>query len=143
MIGLVLITHGGVGRELVAAAENMLGPQEQMANVSVDAGIPLDAMRTELAEAIASVETDSEGVLILSDIFGGTPCNVAAGVASPGEVIVLTGVNLPMLVSVIRARARSGLVHVAHSGLEAGRHYIGYAEPAEKDSRKAAAWARS
>lgn len=142
MIGLVLITHGGVGRELVAAAENMLGPQEQMAIVSVDAGIPLDTMRTELTGAIASVESGSEGVLILSDIFGGTPCNVAAGVASPGEVIVLTGVNLPMLVSVIRARKRSGLVHVAHSGLDAGRHYIGYAEPTEKDSRKAAEWAR-
>jgi PTS system mannose-specific IIA component len=139
----VLITHGGVGRELVAAAENMLGPQKQIAVVSVDAGIPLDDMRAEMSKAVTSVEDGSEGVLILSDIFGGTPCNVAAGVASPGEVIVLTGVNLPMLVSVIRARKRSGLVHVAHSGLDAGRHYIGYAEPTEKGSRKAAEWARS
>lgn len=143
MIGLVLITHCGVGRELVAAAENMLGPQKQMAIVSVDAGIPLDDMRHELAQAVKAVSDNSEGVLILSDIFGGTPCNVAAGIASPGEVIVLTGVNLPMLVSVIRARKRSGLVHVAHSGLDAGRHYIGYAEPTESGSQKAAAWSRS
>ncbi len=141
MIGVVLITHGGVGRELKAAAENMLGPQTRMQTVSVAAGVPLEDMRTQLTEAVNSVADGTRGVLILSDIFGGTPCNVAAGVASPGEVIVLTGVNLPMLVAVIRARKRSGLVHVAQSGLEAGRHFIGFAEPPKDGSRKAAQWA--
>lgn len=142
MIGVVLITHGGVGHELVAAAENMLGPQKQMQTVSVAAGVPLEEMRADLSRAVTEVSDGTEGVLILSDIFGGTPCNVAAGVASPGEVIVVTGVNLPMLVSVARARKRSGLVHVAQSGLEAGRHYIGYAQPSKDGSRKAAEWAR-
>lgn len=142
MIGVVLITHGGVGSELLAAAENMLGRQMGIETVSVAAGVPLEDMRAELSAAVLRVSPGSEGVLILSDIFGGTPCNVAAGVASPGEVIVLTGVNLPMLVSVIRARKRSGLVHVAQSGLEAGRHYIGYAEPSAKGSGRAAEWAR-
>lgn len=142
MIGVVLITHGGVGRELKAAAENMLGPQKQIATVSVAAGVPLKEMRAELSQAVADVSVGTEGTLILSDIFGGTPCNVAAGIASPGEVIVVTGVNLPMLVSVFRARQRSGLVHVAQSGLEAGRHYIGYAEPSKEGSGKAAKWAR-
>ena len=99
-------------------------------------------MRSDLSKAVARVSNETDGVLILSDIFGGTPCNVAAGVASPDEVIVLTGVNLPMLVSVVRARKRSGLVHVAQSGLEAGRHYIGYAQPSKTGSRKAAEWAR-
>ena len=142
MIGVVLITHGGVGRELKAATENMLGPQKQMLTVSVQAGVPLDDMRAELEAAVAGVSEGTNGVLVLSDIFGGTPCNVAAGLAAPGEVIVLTGVNLPMLVAVARARKRSGLVHVAQSGLEAGRHYIGFAEPPKNGSRKAAEWAR-
>lgn len=142
MIGVVLITHGGVGRELMAAAENMLGPQQQMMTVSVAADVPLAEMRADLAAAVKKVADGTEGVLILSDIFGGTPCNVAAGIASPGEIIVVTGVNLPMLVSVVRARKRSGLVHVAQSGLEAGRHYIGYAEPSKDGSGKAAEWAR-
>jgi PTS system mannose-specific IIA component len=141
MIGVVLITHGGVGRELKAAAENMLGQQQQMETISVDAGVPLAQMREELSGAVTRVADGANGVLILSDIFGGTPCNVAAGSASPGEVIVLTGVNLPMLVAVVRARKRSGLVHVAQSGLEAGRHYIGFAEPPKDGSRKAAQWA--
>lgn len=143
MIGVVLITHGGVGRELREAAENMLGKQPQMNTVSVAAGVPLEDMRAALSEAVLKVSDGTEGVLILSDIFGGTPCNVAAGVAAPGEVIVLTGVNLPMLVSVIRARKRSNLVHVAQSGLEAGRHYIGFAEPSKDGSGRAAEWARS
>lgn len=142
MIGIVLITHYGVGRELRAAAENMLGKQEQMETVSVDAGVPLEAMRAELSAAIAAVSNGKDGVLILSDIFGGTPCNVAAGIASSENMLVLTGVNLPMLISVARARKRSGLEHVAQSGLEAGRHYIGYAEPPKTGTRKAAEWAR-
>jgi len=140
MIGIVLITHGGVGRELKAAAENMLGAQTQMETVSVAAGIPMKDMQAALAEAVAAVET-GDGVLILSDIFGGTPCNVAAGVAAPESIKVLTGVNLPMLVTVAKARLRSGLIHTAQSGLEAGRHYIGFAEPSEEGSRKAAIWA--
>ncbi len=142
MIGVVLITHGGVGRELRAAAENMLGVQQQIQTVSIAAGVPLENMRADLSKAVANVSNGTDGVLILSDIFGGTPCNVAASIASPDEIIVVTGVNLPMLVSVIRARKRSGLVHVAQSGLEAGRHYIGYAQPSKTGSRKAAEWAR-
>jgi len=142
VIGVVLITHGGVGRELKAAAENMLGPQKQIDTVSVAAGVPLEDMRADLSTAVANVTDGTDGVLILSDIFGGTPCNVAASIASSDEVIVITGVNLPMLVSVVRARKRSGLVHVAQSGLEAGRHYIGYAQPSKSGSRKAAEWAR-
>ena len=141
MIGVVLITHGGVGKELKAAAENMLGQQAQMETVSVAAGVPLEDMRAALSSAVDRVADGAGGVLILSDIFGGTPCNVAAGIASPGEVMVLTGVNLPMLVAVMRARKRSNLLHVAQSGLEAGRHYIGFAEPPKDGSRKAAQWA--
>lgn len=142
MIGVVLMTHGGVGRELRAAAENILGAQKQMETVSVTAELPLDDMRADLTAAVKRVSNGNDGVLILSDIFGGTPCNVAAGIAARDEVIVATGVNLPMLVAVIRARKRSSLVHVAQSALEAGRHYIGYAQPSKSGSRKAAEWAR-
>ena len=142
MIGVVLITHGGVGRELRAAAENMLGVQKQMETVSVAAGVPLEDMRAELSKAVGKVSNGTDGVLILSDIFGGTPCNVAASIASSDEIVVVTGVNLPMLVSVSRARKRSSLIHVAQSGLEAGRHYIGYAQPSKSGSQKAAEWAR-
>jgi len=142
MIGVVLITHGGVGRELRAAVENMLGIQKQMETVSVAAGVPLADMRADLSDAVARVSNGSDGVLILSDIFGGTPCNVAASIAARDEIITVTGINLPMLVSVVRARRHSGLVHVAHAGLEAGRHYIGYAQPSETGSQKAAEWAR-
>ena len=142
MIGLVLITHGGVGKELKAAVENMLGPQSRMETVSVAADVPLADMCSDLEDAVDRTGNGARGVLILSDIFGGTPCNVAAGVASPDEVVVLTGVNLPMLVAAARARRHSSLSHTAQAALEAGRHYIGYAKPPGNGSRKAAQWAR-
>lgn len=142
MIGVVLIAHGQIGQEMRAALENMLGSQDHMATVSVVAGAPLASLRSDLMRAVNDVSGDDEGVLILADIFGGTPCNIAAQVAVPDEVKVLTGLNLPMLVSVARARKRSGLTHVAQSGLEAGQHYIGFAEPTENGSGKAAAWVK-
>lgn len=143
MIGVVLITHGRLGHELKLAVENMLGEQAQMETVSVTAGATLDSMRDEMNLAVEAVSGQGEGVLILSDIFGGTPCNLAAGIASKDDVMVVTGVNLPMLVTVARARKRSGLVHVSQAGLEAGRHYIGYAEAPKANSKKAAEWAGS
>ena len=135
MIGVVLIAHGQIGQEMKAALENMLGKQKHMATVSVVAGEPLEGLRSDLIDAVEAVSGDDEGVLILSDIIGGTPCNIAAQIAVPEEVMVLTGLNLPMLVTTSRARKRSGLTHVAQAALEAGQHYIGFAEPR-------AAWAK-
>ena len=141
MIGVILITHGRIGAELIAAVEGMLGPQPRMEALAVEPRVPLERMGDELRAAVTRVDGDGDGVLVLADMFGGTPCNLAAGAAGSNAVEVVTGVNLPMLVTVARARLRSGLTHTAQAGMEAGRHFIGMAKPAPDGSPRAAAYA--
>ena len=141
MIGVILMTHGRIGEELMSAVEGMLGAQQRMEAIGVQPGTPLERMGEQLRAAVARVDADGDGVLVLADMFGGTPCNVAATIAGGRTVKVLTGVNLPMLVTVARARLRSGLVHTAQAGVEAGRHFIGVAEPTPDGSPRSAAYA--
>ena len=142
MIGLVIVTHGHLAVELQRAAEHVVGPQDNLETVCIGPDDDMERRRDEIRAAVKSVGAD-KGVILLTDMFGGTPSNLAISMLAPGKVEVVAGVNLPMLVSVVRARARNGLVHVAQSGLEAGRHYIGYAEAPKADSKKAAEWAGS
>jgi PTS system mannose-specific IIA component len=103
MVGLVVATHGKLAEELIRTAEAITGPLERSRAVSIAASSSMDAARAELEEAIRVVD-DGDGVLVLTDMFGGTPANLALTFLD-GHIEVLTGVNLPMLLKVASCRA--------------------------------------
>jgi PTS system mannose-specific IIA component len=96
MIGTLILTHGGLARELLAAAREISGELQQFEAVSLEWGDTPDEARVKVRAAIARVDS-GQGVLILADTFGGTPCNVALSVQNPVHVEVVSGVNLPMV----------------------------------------------
>lgn len=96
MIGTLILTHGGLARELLAAAREIAGELDQFEAVSLEWGDGPEEARDKLREAIARVDT-GDGVLILADTYGGTPCNVALSVQAAGKIEVISGVNLPMV----------------------------------------------
>jgi PTS system mannose-specific IIA component len=96
MIGTLIVTHGGLARELLAAAREIAGELDQFEAVSLEWGEGPDEARARVRAALARVDS-GDGVLILADAFGGTPCNVALSVQDPGRVEVVSGVNLPMV----------------------------------------------
>lgn len=105
MIGLVLATHGKLAEELLRTAEGIVGKLERCEAVTVDAGSSMDDTRERLAAAVKRVE-EGDGVLVLTDMFGGTPANLALGFLDD-KLEVVTGVNLPMLLKLSTARAES------------------------------------
>jgi mannose PTS system EIIA component len=126
MIGIVIITHGGLATEFRAALEHVVGPQEGLETLSIG---PEDDMETRRAELIAAVKkTDKgRGVVILTDMFGGTPSNLAISVMDDTGAEVLAGVNLPMLVRLASVRRDRTLVEAVDLAKEAGRKYISVA----------------
>ncbi len=108
MVGLVVATHGDLARALIAAAEGIVGPLEQCRAVSLGAGASMDDARRTLHEAIEAVDA-GDGVLVLTDMFGGTPANLALTFLDD-RIEVVTGVNLPMLVKLAGARAEGAAV---------------------------------
>ncbi len=123
MIGLVIITHARLGRELVNAAEFILGKVEQVATVSVDSNTAADSLHTRLEAAIAKVES-GQGVLILTDMFGGSPNNISLAFLEEGRREVVTGVNLPMLIKAATSREGVPLAQLAQTLCKAGRDSI-------------------
>ncbi|MGE3829674.1 MAG: PTS sugar transporter subunit IIA [Parvibaculaceae bacterium] len=126
MIGLVLVTHGRLAEEFRSALEHVVGPQTQLAAVSIGADDDLEGRRSDIMAAVAEVDS-GEGVVILTDMFGGTPSNLAISLLESGRVEVLAGLNLPMLVKLARIRGTSTLVEAVVKGQEAGRKYINIA----------------
>ena len=125
MIGIVLVTHGQIGEELCAAAEHVLGAQSQLAFVAVNGADSIGVKQAEVAAAIESVRPErDDGVIILTDMVGCTPSNLASREGRQGREVVITGVNLPMLVTIADARKRGNLSRVVRLGIEAGRKYI-------------------
>ena len=125
MIGILVVTHGRIGEELCAAVEHVLGTQRQLAFVSVNGHDSVSHKQAEIASAIEAVRPDTdEGVLILTDMIGCTPSNLAAREGIKGREAIVTGVNLPMLVTMAKARERGNLSRVVKLGIEAGRKYI-------------------
>jgi PTS system mannose-specific IIA component len=123
MIGIVIVSHGNLGAEFLSVMEHVVGKQEQVAAVSVDADDNLEQKRAEILKKIK--ETDSgKGVILLTDMFGGTPSNLAISVTSDNNVEALAGINLPMLIKLASARKTETLQQAALSGQEAGRKYI-------------------
>jgi PTS system mannose-specific IIA component len=124
MTGVVVVTHGQLATELVNAAETIVGDLPQFTAVSIGwHDDTLDA-REEIAQAIARVNTDTQGVLILTDMFGGTPANLAMTFLATDQVEVITGVNLPMLIKIANTRESTGLLAMARDLREHGRNAI-------------------
>ena len=123
MIGLVIITHARLGRELVNAAEFILGKVEQVATVSVDSDTAAESLHSRLEAALAKVDS-GKGVLILTDMFGGSPNNISLAFLDEGRREVVTGVNLPMLIKAATSRKDTSLDQLAHTVCEAGRDSI-------------------
>ncbi|HET9551546.1 MAG TPA: PTS fructose transporter subunit IIA [Anaeromyxobacteraceae bacterium] len=122
MVGLVVATHGGLAAELLHTAEGIVGPIERCAAVSVDAHTSVDEARGRLATSIHKVGEDGEGVLVLTDMFGGTPANLALTFLDE-QIEVVTGVNLPMLLKLATSRG-DGLKAAAELATAQGQKNI-------------------
>jgi mannose PTS system EIIA component len=126
MIGLVLVTHGRLASEFVVAMEHVVGPQERIAPICIGPDDDMDQRRKDIAEAIAQVD-DGSGVIILTDLFGGTPSNLAISLMKSDRIEVIAGVNLPMLIRLDGARKTMDVRAAVSAAREAGRKYISVA----------------
>ncbi len=126
MIGLVLVTHGRLAEEFVTAMIHVVGPQERVATISIGPDDDMEERRADIAAAIAAVDS-GRGVIVLTDLFGGTPSNLAISLMQRGQVEVIAGMNLPMLIRLGSARKSMKVVDAVAAAREAGRKYISVA----------------
>ncbi|MEO1093197.1 MAG: PTS sugar transporter subunit IIA [Pseudomonadota bacterium] len=126
MIGLVIVSHGRLADEFVAAAEHVVGPQEHVAAVSIGADDDMEQRRADILDAAQKVDQGA-GVIVFTDMFGGTPSNLAISVMEKADVEVIAGVNLPMLIKVASIRSEKSLGDAVAAAYEAGRKYINVA----------------
>jgi PTS system mannose-specific IIA component len=126
MIGLVIVTHGGLAQEFLAALEHVHGPQEQVVAISIGPNDDMETRRSEILEAVNGVDT-GKGAILLTDMFGGTPSNLAISVMEQAKVEVIAGVNLPMLIKLASIRGECELEEAISQAQEAGRKYISVA----------------
>ena len=126
MIGMVLLTHGDLAKEFVSALQHVVGEQENVAAVCIG---PDDDMEQRRADILASVEAvdDGKGVVLLTDMFGGTPSNLAISIMEQANVEVIAGVNLPLLIKLASVRIDGTLAETVNAAQEAGRKYINVA----------------
>ena len=113
MVGLVIATHGQLGRELLAAVEMIIGPVRNARAIGVSRESSLEDIRIEMQAAIQAVGTEGQGVIIMTDMFGGTPANVGLTFLEPDHVEVLTGINLPMVLKFFNSQEDIGLDELA------------------------------
>jgi PTS system mannose-specific IIA component len=120
---MILVTHGQLAEEFVKAMEHVVGRQESVATVCIGPKDDVESKRKEIARAIKEVDS-GEGVAILTDLFGGTPSNLAISLMKEGQVEVIAGINLPMLIRLANARKKMGIMDAVRAAREAGRNYI-------------------
>jgi PTS system mannose-specific IIA component len=125
MIGIVLVTHGRLADEFRSAVEHVVGPQQCMETVSIGADDDMEQRRRDIVDAVARADT-GQGVIVLTDMFGGTPSNLAISVMEAGRVEVIAGMNLPMLIKLTSAR-RGDMEQALTEAQNAGRKYINVA----------------
>jgi PTS system mannose-specific IIA component len=141
MIGLVLVTHGRLAEEFVAALEHVVGPQKDVAAISIGPEDDMERRRADIVAAVAKVDSGA-GVVLMTDMFGGTPSNLAISVMSESSVEVIAGVNLPMLIKFASVRDGLPLGQAVTAVQEAGRKYINVASslladaPAEREKSR-------
>ncbi|WP_423604200.1 PTS sugar transporter subunit IIA [Sphingomonas sp. MS122] len=123
MIGLVLVTHGRLAEEFVVAMEHVVGKQERIATISIGPEDDMEGRRADIAKAITDVDA-GRGVIVLTDLFGGTPSNLAISLMEAGRVEVIAGINLPMLIRLGGARKTMKVTEAVAAAREAGRKYI-------------------
>ncbi len=126
MIGLVLVTHGQLAKEFVAATEHVVGPQTQTLSICIGPDDDMELRRKNILEAIEKVN-DGNGVIVLTDMFGGTPSNLAISVMNQLKVEVVAGMNLPMLIKLASVRHENNIEKAVASAQESGRKYINVA----------------
>lgn len=123
MIGMVLVTHGAVGAEFLNVLSHVVGPQKQAQSVAIGADDNMDECRAKIMAAIKDVN-DGQGVVLLTDMFGGTPSNLAIAAMPASHAVVLAGVNLPMLIKLASVRPTMPLLDAVREAEAAGRKYI-------------------
>ncbi len=123
MIGLILVTHGKLAEEFIHAMEHVVGRQDAVASVCIGPEDDMERRRREIADSIRKVDS-GDGVLVLTDLFGGTPSNLAISLMKPGKVEVIAGINLPMLIRLAGARKCMDVRTATAAARDAGRNYI-------------------
>ncbi|WP_340116549.1 PTS sugar transporter subunit IIA [Pelagibius sp. 7325] len=135
MIGLVLVTHGRLAVEFVQALEHVVGPQENVTAICIGPEDDMEQRRRDIIDAVAAAD-EGDGVVLLTDMFGGTPSNLAISVLDKGQVEVIAGINLPMLIKLTGLRSTATLSEAVTQAQLAGRKYINVASQlldADKD----------
>jgi mannose PTS system EIIA component len=123
MIGLVIVTHGGLAVEFRNALEHVVGRQTQLETVAIGPDDDATARRQEILDAVHRVDSDN-GVIVLTDMFGGTPSNLAISVMDEAKAEVIAGINLPILVKLASIRTEMGLPQAVAMARDAGKKYI-------------------
>ena len=126
MIGLVLVTHGQLASQFVAAMEHVVGPQEHVVSICIGPDDDMEQRRRYILEAVDLVDKD-DGVILLTDMFGGTPSNLAISIMDKAKVEVIAGINLPMLIKLASVREQMSLSEAVDKAQESGRKYISVA----------------
>lgn len=123
MIGMILVTHGRLAEEFVHAMQHVVGRQEAVATICIGPNDDMEIRRREIADAIKAVDS-GQGVVVLTDLFGGTPSNLAISLMEAGKVEVIAGINLPMLIRLAKARCCMDIKAATAAARDAGRNYI-------------------
>jgi PTS system mannose-specific IIA component len=126
MIGMVLVTHGHLATEFRSALEHVVGPQSQLRTVTIGPEDDMERRRLDIIQAVHDVDT-GQGVVVLTDMFGGTPSNLAISVMEGSKVDVVAGINLPMLIKLASVREDTTLEQAVLQAQDAGRKYISVA----------------
>ena len=126
MIGLVLVTHGRLAEEMLAALEHVVGTQTDIATICIGPDDDMEQRRADIVAAVGRVD-QGEGVIVLTDMFGGTPSNLAISIMDRASIEVIAGVNLPMLIKLASVRSTEPLAEAVTSAQLAGRKYINVA----------------
>jgi len=126
MIGLVLVTHGALAKEFVSATEHVVGEQEGMLAICIGPDDDMEKRRDDILAAVRKVD-EGEGVIVLTDMFGGTPSNLAISIMDKANVEIIAGINLPMLIRLAKVRQEMDLPAAVEQARDAGRKYISIA----------------
>jgi mannose PTS system EIIA component len=126
MIGMVLVTHGRLAIEFRSALEHVVGPQQQLSVITIEPDDDMDRRRQDIMDEIHKMDT-GKGVVVLTDMFGGTPSNLAISAMNGSNVEVVAGINLPMLIKLASVRGDAKLVDAVDQAQDAGRKYINIA----------------
>ncbi len=123
MIGIVIVTHGRLAEEFLSAMEHIVGPQSHIRTVCIAPQDDIDKRRAEISDAVKAVDF-GRGVVLVTDMFGGTPCNLALTHLQKGKVEVLAGANLPSLIKLVSVRSEMALDEAVHEAVESGHKYM-------------------